>query len=402
MGTHGLGGRIAIVGMGCTGFGALTGQGVDDLLIDAVGEALDTTTLDLPDIDAFWLGTYASSAAGTTVSKPLKLDYKPVSRNENFCVTGSDAFRNACFAVASGAYDVAMAVGVEKTTDSGTAGVPGSPPPGDGTLLEITPPGLYSYLSEGYRASYGLGADDLKSALTHISYKNHANGVLNERAAFRHPLPKERIAQAPDLSGNLSLLDCGGLSDGAAAVIVCRAEDALKYTDAPIYLHGMALASGPGTGAMNPDYDYTGFPEVVAASREAYAQAGVTDPRSQIGMAEVHDCFTVTELVLMEDLGFADRGTAWKEVLAGAFDRDGTLPVNPDGGLQAFGHPIGASGIRMLFECWLQLRREAGDRQLDLEGRYAMTQNLGGWPGECLSFVSLWSDRPEPWERRDA
>ncbi|MBB4660646.1 acetyl-CoA acetyltransferase [Conexibacter arvalis] len=389
MAARGIGGRVAIVGMGCTSFGDLPGRGVDDLLVDAALEAVASTRLEIGDVDAFWLGTYASSVAGTTLSKPLKLDGKPVSRNENFCVTGSDAFRNACFAVASGAYDVAMAIGAEKTGDTGTAGVPGTPPPGDGTLLEITPPGLFGYLSDGYLAAYGISPEELKTALTHISYKNHANGVDNPRAAYRQLISKERIASTPNLAGNLSLLDCGGLTDGGAAAIVCRAEDAHRYTDTPIYVHGMGMAVGPGTGAIDPAYDYTGFPEVAAAGREAYRQAGVTDVPAQIGMAEVHDCFTVTELVLMEDLQFTPRGTSWRAVLDGAFDRDGMLPVNPDGGLQSFGHPIGASGIRMLFECWLQLRGEAGRRQLDLDGRFAMTQNLGGWPGECVAFVSV-------------
>ncbi len=394
MASKGIAGQVAIVGMGCTEFGHLVDQGLDDLLIDAALEAVGTANVAIDDVDAFWLGTYASSSAGTTLSKPLKLDYKPVSRNENFCVTGSDAFRNACFAVASGAYDLVMAIGGEKTGDTGTAGVPGSPPPGDGTLLEITPPGLYSYLSVGYRERYGVSDEDLKSALTHISYKNHLNGESNERAAYQQRIPKERIAQAPDLSGNLSLLDCGGLTDGGAAVLLCRAEDAYRYTDKPIFVNGMGLAVGPATGAIDPRYDFTSFPEVTAAATEAYRQAGVTDPRSQIGMAEVHDCFTVTELVLMEDLLLVERGTAWTESLAGTFDADGAIPINPDGGLQSFGHPIGASGIRMLFECWLQLRGEAGPRQLDMTGKYAMTQNLGGWPGECLSFVSVLGTEP--------
>jgi acetyl-CoA C-acetyltransferase len=135
----------------------------------------------------------------------------------------------------------------------------------------------------------------------------------------------------------------------------------------------------------------------VAAARDAYEQAGVTDARAELAMAEVHDCFTPTELVLMEDLGFAERGFAWKEVLAGTFDRDGQLPVNPDGGLKAFGHPIGASGLRMLFECWLQLRGEAGERQIptvEAGKRLALTHNLGGSPGECVSYVGVVGSEP--------
>ena len=169
-----------------------------------------------------------------------------------------------------------------------------------------------------------------------------------------------------------------------------RAEDALRYTDKPLYLKALALVAGNGSGLIDPEYDYTHFPEVEASALDAYAQAGITDPRHQLAMAEVHDCFTPTELVLMEDLGFAERGTAWKEILAGSFDLHGELPVNPDGGLKSFGHPVGASGLRMMFECWLQLRREAPDeRQITNDRPLALTHNLGGYPGEMVSFVSV-------------
>ena len=155
--------------------------------------------------------------------------------------------------------------------------------------------------------------------------------------------------------------------------------------------------AGPAPGPMDPDYDYMTFPEVVASAVDAYAQAGIKDPRQALAMAEVHDCFTRTELVLMEDLGFAARGTAWKEVLAGTFDLDGELAVNPDGGLKSFGHPIGASGLRMLFEAWLQLRGEAGKRQIASVARgrrLALTYNPGGAPGECVSLVGIVGSEP--------
>jgi acetyl-CoA C-acetyltransferase len=170
-----------------------------------------------------------------------------------------------------------------------------------------------------------------------------------------------------------------------------RAEDAHRYTDRPLYVKAMSVVSGAADGNVDPGYDFTTFPEVVASAKEAYRQAGVTDPAREVGMAEVHDCFTVTELILMEDLGFTDRGTAWRQALDGAFDRDGRLPVNPDGGLKAFGHPVGASGLRMIFEAWLQLRGEAPDsrRITDPAGKLALTHNLGGGPGECVSFVAL-------------
>jgi acetyl-CoA C-acetyltransferase len=188
------------------------------------------------------------------------------------------------------------------------------------------------------------------------------------------------------------------VSDGSAAAIIVRAEDAHRYTDHPIYVKALSFVAGPATGPIDPSYDYTTFTEVVRSAEDAYAQAGITDPRAELAMAEVHDCFTPTELVLMEDLGFAERGFGWKEVLAGTFDLDGELPVNPDGGLKSFGHPIGASGLRMLFEAWTQLRGEAGERQIASVAagkRKALTHNLGGSPGACVSFVSVVGDEPD-------
>ena len=199
---------------------------------------------------------------------------------------------------------------------------------------------------------------------------------------------KETIACSPLVAGPLGIHDCSGVSDGAAAAIIVRAEDALNYTDRPIYVKALSFVAGPAAGPLRPDYDYTTFTEVVRCAEDAYGQAGVKDPRSEISMAEVHDCFTPTELVLMEDLGFSPRGEAWRDALDGFFDLTGGLPVNPDGGLKSFGHPIGASGLRMLFETWLQLRGEAGERQLADPG-LGLTHNLGGQPGACVTFISI-------------
>jgi acetyl-CoA C-acetyltransferase len=147
------------------------------------------------------------------------------------------------------------------------------------------------------------------------------------------------------VADRLGVFDCAGVADGAAAAVLVRSEDAHRYTDKPIYIKGLSFVAGSGSGLINPDYDYTHFPECESAARDAYGQAGITDPRHQLALAEVHDCFTPTELVLMEDLGFAERGTAWKEELNGTFELVGELPVNPDGGLKSFGHPVGASGL---------------------------------------------------------
>ncbi len=395
MGSHGIRDRVAIVGMGCTPFGEHWDKSVDDLVIDSTTEALTSAGVAVDDVDAFWLGTMGSGVSGLTLSRPLHLDYKPVSRLENMCATGSEAFRNACYAVASGAYDTVMAVGVEKLKDSGFSGLTMSPPPGDGTMVELTAPAMFSLLAPAYREKYGVDEQEMKDVLTRIAWKNHKNGALNPRAQFKREVSKEVICNSPLIAGQLGIFDCSGVSDGSAAAMIVRAEDAHKYTDKPIYVKALSFVAGPANGPIDPEYDYTSFEEVVRSSQDAYAQAGIENPRAELALAEVHDCFTPTELVLMEDLGFAERGSAWKEVLAGTFDLDGELAVNPDGGLKSFGHPIGASGLRMLFECWLQLRHEApAERQITNDKLLGLTHNLGGAPGECVSFVSVVGAEP--------
>jgi acetyl-CoA C-acetyltransferase len=389
MPSNGIRDKVAIVGMGCTKFGEHWDRSIDDLLIDAVTECVDSVPgFDRDTVDAYWLGTMGSGTSGLTLSRPLKIDYKPVTRVENYCATGSESFRNACYAVASGAYDCVMAVGGEKLKDNGYSGLVVPPPSTDGTQAEPTAPAMFSLLAPAYCKKYGVSDEQLKEVMTRIAWKNHHNGALNARAQFRTEVPKEKIACSPLVAGSLGIFDCSGVSDGAAAALIVRAEDAEKYTDKPMYVKALSFVAGPAQGPADPSYDFTSFDEVVASARDAYAQAGIDNPREQVSMAEVHDCFTPTELVLMEDLGFSERGQGWQDVLDGVFDLDGQLPVNPDGGLKSFGHPIGASGLRMLFECWLQFRGEAGDRQL-ADPQVGLTHNLGGQPGACVSFVSV-------------
>ena len=398
MGSNGIRDRVAIVGLGCTPFGEHWDKGVDELCIDAANLAVRSAGIDIGAVDAFWLGTAASGMSGLTLSKPLKLDMKPVTRVENFCATGSEAFRNACYAVASGAYDTVMALGVEKLKDSGFSGLTGSWPPDDGTDIPLAPPAAFALLAPAYAARYGVEEAELKEVFTRIAWKNHHNGSLNPLAQFRKAVTKEAIACSPLVAGQLGIFDCSGVADGGAAAIIVRAADALRYTDRPLYVKALSFVAGPGTGTQDPDYTYVSFPEVVRSAQDAYAQAGVTDPRAEIALAEVHDCFTPTEMILMEDLGFSERGQAWKDCLAGTFDLEGEVAVNPDGGLKSFGHPVGASGLRMLYECWLQLRGEAPEaRRVAAIGRgrtLGLTHNLGGWPGSCVSFVALVGSEP--------
>ena len=390
MTSNGIKDQVAIVGMGCIPFREHWDKSQDDMLIDACGEAFDSVELTAKDIDAFWLGTAMGGNGGIILSQPLKLKGKPVTRVENFCATGSEALRNAAYAVASGAYDTVMAVGVEKVKDSGYQGLSAAPAYHDGTKRNLTAAAMFSLVLPAYAKKYGVDEDELRMVVAKIAEKNHLNGSLNPLAQFRRTMSAEDICKLPAVAGRLSVFDCAGVADGAAAAILVRAEDAHKYTDNPLYIKALSFVSGTAEGLIDPEYDYTHFPECSMAADEAYRQAGVTDPKGEIAMAEVHDCFTPTEMILTEDLGFAERGTAWKEVQAGTFDRDGEMPINTDGGLKAFGHPVGASGLRMHYECWLQLRGKAGERQVDISKKQlGLVHNLGGFPGEMVSFVSV-------------
>ncbi len=388
MASRGIKDRVAIIGMGCTKFGEHWDKGPEDLLCEAAYEAMGSAGLQPNDIDAYWLGTMGSGVSGLTLSEPLKIQYKPVTRVENMCATGSEALRQAAYAVASGAFDIAMAIGVEKLKDSGYSGLVVSNPPNDGTQGNMTAPASFSLLAPAYFKKYGLDPDKGKDVLSRIAWKNHRNGAKNPKAQFQKEVPMEAIKNSPKIADPLGIMDCSGVSDGSAAAIVVRAEDAHKYQKHPIYLKALSFVAGPAEGPLATDYDFTTFREVVASAKDAYSQAGITNPREQISMAEVHDCFTPTELVLYEDLGFSKRGTAWQDVMEGFFDLEGKLPVNPDGGLKSFGHPIGASGLRMMYEMWLQMRGEAGPRQIN-NPKVGLTHNLGGAPGRCVSFVSV-------------
>jgi acetyl-CoA C-acetyltransferase len=392
MASHGIKDKVAIVGMGCTPFGEHWGMGTDDLLIDAAQQAFASAGVDKQKVDAYWLGTAISGNSGMALARPLQLQGKPVTRVENFCATGAEALRNAAYAVASGAYDVAMAIGVEKVKDSGYQGlVGGLRIPGDGTARTLTAAAMFAMCAPAYGKRYGVPEERMREVLARISQKNHFNGARNPRAQFRREVSLETICNAPLMAGGLRVYDCSGVADGAAAAILVRAEDARRYTDKPLYVKALSFVAGNCSGNADPAYDYTWFPEIQASARDAYAQAGVADPRREIAMAEVHDCFTPAELLIYEDLGLAERGTAWKDVLEGTFELTGEIPVNPDGGLKSFGHPVGASGLRMVFECWLQMRGEAGgERQIAARKRLALSHNLGGYPGEMVSFVGIY------------
>lgn len=391
---NGIKDRAAVIGMGCTKFGERFDTGKEDLIVEAIGEALADSGLEFQDIDAFWYGTMVSDLAGTGFSKVMKSRYKPVTRIENFCCTGSDVFRNACYAVASGAYDVVMAIGVEKLKDSGYSGLTGHLPDGDYTEPEITGPGGFSLLAPAYAKKYGVPYEQLREVLARINYKNHYNGSLNPKAMYKAEIPLEKIMKSPMIAAPyLTVMDCSGVSDGCACAIITRSEDAVKYRKDPMYVKATEIVAGPAFNERHQDYDFTSVGETAHLAPKIYQQAGITDPARQISLAEVHDCFSITELVLYEDLMFSERGRAWKDVLDAKFEITGQIPVNIDGGLKAFGHPIGASGLRMIYESWLQFHGRAGKRQLE-DPKLGLSHNLGGLPFICVTAITLVGKEP--------
>jgi acetyl-CoA C-acetyltransferase len=390
--------KVAIVGMGCTKFGERWDMGVEDLLVEAAYEAFQDAGIEPKEIQAAWLGTVFSGMTALTMS-PLGLQYIPMTRVENMCATGTEALRAASYAVAAGICDVALAIGVEKLKDSGQTGVKGPAIIGDnpdGTSIigsGYSAPASFAYLGTRYFHQYNLDPDEGKRLLAEIAVKNHYNGSLNPKAHFQNRLTVEQVVKAPIVAWPLGLFDCCGVSDGAAAAIVTRADMAKNFRADPVYLKGLAVTVGARQGSMRQDYDYVHIEENVLAARRVYAEAGISDPRKEISLAEVHDCFTCHELILYEDLGFSPRGRAKEDIDAGTFTLAGELPINTDGGLKCFGHPLGASGLRMMYEVYKQLQGKAGPRQVK-NPRLGLTHNLGGNAGNGIaSCVVVGSER---------
>jgi acetyl-CoA C-acetyltransferase len=377
--------KVAIVGMGCAKFGERWDMGVEDLLVEAAYEAFEDAGIQPKDIQAAWLGTVFSGVTAITLS-PLGLQYIPMTRVENMCATGTEAVRAASYAIAAGACDIALAIGVEKLKDSGQTGVKGPAIVGDnpdgssGIGSGFSAPASFAYLGARYFHQHGLEPDSGKRLLAEIAVKNHYNGSLNPKAHFQNRLTVEQVMRAPIVAWPLGLYDCCGVSDGAAAAVVVRADMAKNFRADPIYIKALAVSVGARQGCMRQDYDYVHIEENVLASRMAYKQAGIKDPRKELSLAEVHDCFTCHELILYEDLGFSPRGRAKDDIEAGTFKLIGELPVNTDGGLKCFGHPLGATGLRMMYEVYKQLQGKAGVRQVK-NPRFGLTHNLGGNAG---------------------
>jgi acetyl-CoA C-acetyltransferase len=389
--------KVAIIGMGCTKFGERWDVGSEGLMVEAFEEAIADAGIERREIQAAWFGTCFEEInvgkSALPLSMTLRLPRIPVTRVENFCATGTEAFRGACYAVACGAYDVALALGVEKLKDIGYGGLPNfGATAGSLTwqwMPNVTAPGAFAQLATAYAAKYAISHEDLRRAMAHVSAKSHANGALNPKAHLRRPVTVAQVLAAPIIAYPLGLFDCCGVSDGAACAIVTTPEIARglgKRDLVTVKALQIALSSGEEIGYN--DWDGSHFVTTSKCSSLAYEEAGITDPCQEISMMEVHDCFSITELVTMEDLHISERGQAPQDVLDGLFDLDGQIPCQPDGGLKCFGHPIGASGLRMLYEMYLQFLGRAGERQIS-DPRYGLTHNLGGMPYMNICSVTI-------------
>ena len=388
--------KVVIIGMGCSRFGERWDCSAEDLLVEAFEEATRDAGIDRDDIDAAWFGLCMEEQnlgkSGLSLSHSLRLPNIPVTRVENLCATGSEALRGAAYAVASGAADIALAIGVEKLKDTGYGGLPER---AKGTFNELwqpsaTAPGSFAQLASAYSARHDVPMEKLKQAMAHISWKSHENGVKNPKAHLRRRLSKEAITKAPMIAYPLGLFDCCGVSDGAACAIVTTPEIAKKLGrgNSQIAIKAAQVAVSNGMEMAHGSWDGSYAHTTRIAAERAYREAGIEDPVAELDMVEVHDCFSITELVTMEDLGLSRPGQGWQDVLAGKFDADGDVPCNIDGGLKCFGHPIGASGLRMVYEAYLQLNGRAADRQLE-QPRLALTHNLGGFPNSNICSITV-------------
>jgi acetyl-CoA C-acetyltransferase len=385
--------RVAIIGAGSTKVGELWDQGHEELLFEACSEALADAKIETKDIDAGYVG---GVAATQTLNRVLKLDYIPVSGVENACSTGADVFRNAAFAVASGLYDIVIAAAAGKQKDAGTTGIDMAGDPStvgmEAMIHNGSVPRHFGLYATRYMHHYGYSYDELKLTLARIAVKNHHNGTLNPKAHFQKEITIEQALNAPFIAWPLGLYDCCANIDGAACLILASPEVARRIRDDYVLVKGVGLASGWREGRMSQKYTFTEFPENVLAAKRAYEMAGIKDPAKELSHVELHDAFTVNELVDYEDVGIAPRGKAPELVHQGYFDLDGPLPVNTDGGLKCTGHPVPATGLKQLCECYHQAQGTAGPRQVK-DVRYSLGHSQGGLTGSFSTIVTVLGPR---------
>ena len=369
--------QVAIVGAGACKFGENWDMSREDMIVDAAYEAYEDAGIEDPEnrIEAIFCGSVYPREGSWEVAEALKLFGKPISMLSDYCHTGTDAFRYGCFAIAAGMYETVLVVGFDKPKDRGVSGPSVNFDRVRG--LPATPAGWFSLCAAKYFDTFDAGREDLAK----IAVKNHHNGTLAPKSMLKREIEVEDVLNARMISWPFGLYDCAAQSDGAAAVILTRADRARGFRDDPVYVKGVTVAVAPHP-QRDPDFDFLAWKPTIYAAEDVYRQAGIADPFKEIDVIQLHDCFTLTELLTYEDLGLCEKGAAKERVHAGTFELDGELPVNTDGGLKSFGHPTGATGVRMIYENTLQLQGRAEKRQVE-GATLALSHNIGGPPTTC-------------------
>jgi acetyl-CoA C-acetyltransferase len=369
--------KVAVVGVGCCQFGENWDQSPSDMIVDAAYEAYADAGIEKPqqEIEAVFTGSLYTTKGPFECSDALKLFEIPVTMVSNYCATGTDAFRCGVMSIASGLYDTVLVLGYDKPKDRGVSGPSVMM---DGVReLPKTPAGWFSLCAATYFEKYGAGREDL----ARIAVKNHHNGTLAPKSFLKREITIEDALGGRMISWPFGLYDCAAQTDGAAAAILTRADLASSRRDDPVLVRGVTIKSGPNP-QKDPSNDFLSWKPTGWAAKEVYQMAGISDPSAEIDIAQVHDCFTLTELLTYEDLGFCEKGSAKEHIRSGRFELTGDLPVNTDGGLKTFGHPTGATGVRMIYENVLQLQGRAEGRQI-AGARTALSHNIGGHPTAC-------------------
>ncbi len=411
-----LGREVAVVGAGMSRFGMFPDIDSKELFVEAYHETLSSVDkgIDPNDIDALYLGNFSNDFFvhqahwGPLISDIIGLAPKPATRTEGACASSALSFREGIFAIASGFYDIVLVAGVEQmskcTTEEVTEGLALATTPYE-MRVGFTFPGVFGAIATAYFAKYGATREHLMN----VTIKSHNNAPLNPKAQFKQTIRdimKSRIERAkqreqpvptwqdekeflrddranPTVAWPMKLYDCCPISDGAACMILAAGEIAKNFTDNPLYVAGMGQGSGRGLHAAE---DITYFEATRYAAQEAYQMSGLGP--EDIQFSEVHDCFSIAEIIHMEDLGFFKPGEGYKAVEAGLTKLDGSKPINTSGGLKCKGHPVGATGIGQLFEVWKQLRGEAGERGVPIKDlRIGAAHNLGGTGGTCTFTI---------------
>lgn len=381
--------EIVILGMGCSKFGERWDASISDLMIESAYEAYADANVGPEDIEAVYYGNgFENNIAATAVADTLKLSGIPIIRNENYCTSGHIAMIEAIQDVASGRHKIVMALGAEKLKDTGFPGL--GVGRGQSPVLEArrTAPGSFAMIGTRYFHQYGLTHQEGRETIAKIAVKNHKNGSLSPKAHFQKEVTLEQVLRAPIIADPLGLYDCAGNSDGSACAIITTAEIAKTIKDKFAYIKGFGVAMDAVSPLYRPSFTWTSFDSLVKSSQQAYEMAGIKNPREELDLAEVHDCFTITEMLIYEDFGFSKRGRAKEDIDSGFFEIDGGLPVNVDGGLKSFGHPVGASGIRMTYEVYKQVLHSVDNskRQVKNANR-GISHTFGGPPQISATLI---------------